>query len=249
MIDRQSPWIAWEMDRVASSIGVTRLRRSFLAAAVGSAPSSRLDRGGCVGAASISGESSEPSPWRQCDSATGPGNWEQSLCCTFVRGNEGDNAGGIVCQRTKVHNRLSGSSTSNPLVRSFPRPYLWRMNDAAKATAMNARGIINARRRRSLWIHAGVLVPAVAVTFWVGTHSGGQGGILLPMLAYCLTSAFLRRRETCPACAHCISMLPNEGGLQMPELSRSIRMCPYCGEDFSSENDGGSICTLFGNRR
>jgi hypothetical protein len=43
-------------------------------------------------------------------------------------------------------------------------------------------------------------------------------------------TAILRRRESCPSCDQNLSFLPGEARhFGLPELSRQIRCCPYCG--------------------
>lgn len=57
-------------------------------------------------------------------------------------------------------------------------------------------------------------------------------GIFLAWLAFAI-QALIVKNDVCPSCARSISMLPSEGHFRLPELSKAIRYCPYCGADFS----------------
>jgi hypothetical protein len=78
-----------------------------------------------------------------------------------------------------------------------------------------------------------LLVPVCCFSWWLVTRGFPGESVLVVIIAFAIASAVLDRREFCPACHHCISMLPSEGHLQLPELSHAVRLCPYCGADFS----------------
>ena len=108
--------------------------------------------------------------------------------------------------------------------------------------AMSAREQINARRRRHALIQAIMLVSCVIGTWCsvVFLNDPGKGVLSIVAMAYFM-AVLLYRLDVCPSCEQNISMLPHEGHLRLPELSRDIRCCPYCAADFSySEKQAGA---------
>lgn len=100
-----------------------------------------------------------------------------------------------------------------------------------------ARDVINARRRRNGMIQAGLL-PIVGVSVcWLAASNGPGEIIIFILLGFTFLSAVLDRGDVCPQCQNRITMLPSEGHFQLPRLSHKIRMCPYCGADFSTGSD------------
>jgi hypothetical protein len=106
------------------------------------------------------------------------------------------------------------------------------MSDSQDPFPSNSRSFINAMRRSTAITQLCLLVPMGLFMWWLAAH--GEGGLVfLPILAHAMFSAALHKREICLSCERCVSMLPNEGHMRLPELSRSVRVCPFCGADFS----------------
>ncbi|MFK5921649.1 MAG: hypothetical protein QM496_05675 [Verrucomicrobiota bacterium] len=102
---------------------------------------------------------------------------------------------------------------------------------------MTSRDKINARRKTIAFRQVALLVFVVLSSWWLINHYER-----FPFLIYLIGFGFIFRvfekRDRCPSCDQCISMLPSEGHLQIPELAHSINQCPYCGDDFSlAENE------------
>lgn len=96
-----------------------------------------------------------------------------------------------------------------------------------------ARAKINRNRRKSGLLTLFVLIFTVPLLFWLVTHGWpGETGFLF-FIGYIVYFSIANKNDVCPKCGHGISMLPTENNLRIPELSRSIRACPFCGEDFS----------------
>ena len=99
---------------------------------------------------------------------------------------------------------------------------------------MSAREQINARRRYHGVIQAIMLVCCV-IGVWcsvVFLDDPGKGVFSIVAVAFFIV-VLLYSLDVCPSCGQNISMLPPEGHLRLPELSRDIRCCPYCAADFS----------------
>lgn len=97
----------------------------------------------------------------------------------------------------------------------------------------SVRSIINRCRRQGGLIKLVLLGFVCAGSWWLVASGFDSRTVLAVLFSYCIVCAVLDRREVCPRCGGRISMLPSEGHLQMPELSHTVRMCPYCGADFS----------------
>lgn len=109
------------------------------------------------------------------------------------------------------------------------------MDENLSPSTQTARSAINARRRRIGLVQVCLLAPMCGSVWWLATH-GVQGfTVVLPIVVFGFISAVLGRLETCPVCRNCTGMLPSEGHFRIPELSRRIRVCPYCGTDLSDE--------------
>lgn len=107
------------------------------------------------------------------------------------------------------------------------------VNEPHATQPVTARSIINARRRRNAFVQV-CLLPCFAVFFWwLASHHYQGNAFYLSIFPYLIISATVARRELCPRCKRNVSMLPSEGHLRLPELSHSVRMCPFCGADFS----------------
>lgn len=79
----------------------------------------------------------------------------------------------------------------------------------------------------------------------VGMALAGTRSVVFLLVLFVMIHALrlVGRQEKCPACEEDLSALPNEGQLRIPELSRAIRECPYCGADFSYRENGEERCS------
>ena len=83
-------------------------------------------------------------------------------------------------------------------------------------------------------MHAGVLVIAGPLLCWLAIKEVGTGW-LFPwgFFGLLILMGIVRCRELCPSCQRDLSMLPNERHRLIPQLSREICLCPYCGADLA----------------
>lgn len=102
---------------------------------------------------------------------------------------------------------------------------------------MTARAKIN-RQRKQIAIRQVVFLALMLLSVWWLVNHYERFPFLVYILIFGFIFRALEKRDRCPGCERCISMLPSEGHLQIPELSHTINQCPYCGENFSlAENE------------
>jgi hypothetical protein len=100
------------------------------------------------------------------------------------------------------------------------------------------RDQLNAIRKSNALMQGGILLLFGAVL--VGMALAGTRSVVFLLVLFVMIHALrlVGYQEKCPACEEDLSALPNEGRLRIPELSRAVRQCPYCGADFSYRQDG-----------
>lgn len=100
------------------------------------------------------------------------------------------------------------------------------------------RDQLNAIRKRNSLMQGGILLLFGAVL--AGMALAGVRSLVFLLVLFVMIHALrlVGYQEKCPACEEDLTALPNEGCLRMPELSRAIHECPYCGADFSYREDG-----------
>jgi hypothetical protein len=107
------------------------------------------------------------------------------------------------------------------------------------SSPVDPRGAINARCRRNALIQIGILVPTCGLYWWLESlYLVFSDFFRFAFYNFFVTlfvgTLLLDKKDVCPKCKSSIATLPSGGNfLALPELSDSIRMCPYCGEDFS----------------
>ena len=99
---------------------------------------------------------------------------------------------------------------------------------------MNSRDKINKRRSAIAIAQALILLSMGSLICWAATTESpayfylALAGLFLLSISECF--------NVCPNCDKNISSLPNGGFLSWPKLSKEVKCCPYCREDFSAED-------------
>lgn len=99
-----------------------------------------------------------------------------------------------------------------------------------------ARDLINEIRKQNGVTGLGLWGLGVLYILWLANSDpvAASTTVLWLLLGLTALTPLLRRRESCPSCDQNLSFLPGEARhFGLPELSRKIRCCPYCGVDMT----------------
>jgi hypothetical protein len=112
------------------------------------------------------------------------------------------------------------------------------VNEKPAPSTPSPRSRLNAIRRQNTLMHAAVLLIMGPLLCWLAIKQVGTGW-LFPwgLFGLLLLMGIVRCRELCLSCQRDLSMLPNERRRLIPQLSREIRLCPYCGADLACSEE------------
>lgn len=88
----------------------------------------------------------------------------------------------------------------------------------------------------------GVLAVIGPLFCWLAVSDKIAAASMFPWLAIGAIplTAILRRRESCPSCDQDLSCLPGQARhLGLPELSRKVHCCPFCGVNLAWKDKSG----------
>jgi hypothetical protein len=98
--------------------------------------------------------------------------------------------------------------------------------------------MINTARRRRTLGQAVAIIGLASLGVWAALH--GSGGSILLIFIVLVAVLLGVPRDRCPRCRHDLSFLADERHLWVPELSRKVRACPFCGLDLAYETSPGA---------
>ena len=100
-----------------------------------------------------------------------------------------------------------------------------------------ARDVINVNRQKKaqslLWVYLWMIGTVICFIFAMQQEINALYFLSIGSLFIVFAWYGLTHEDDCPSCGEDISNLPSNRSFVFPKLSKTVKVCPYCGEVFS----------------